>query len=275
MFAFLEFYTATDCDICMSMDGIILDGIPLKIRRPKDYMPPAEPSKKYHIPGIISTHVENDFNKVFLGNIPVNLSDDDVKAFVGTFGPLKAFNLVKDLATGQSKGYSFFAYQDPSVTEEACKGLNGINLGGKDVVCQRANANMSPEELKAYNTAQASGITGPVYNLDALSPDLSMFFIPSSAMPPLKSRVLVLQNLVTTQELQKEYNEILDDVKAECGKFGTIVSAQGYNNRVFIEYGDENQCMLAHSSLSGRKFNNRTVITTLISEQDYKDKKLA
>lgn len=35
-----------------------------------------------------------------------------------SFGQLKAFNLVKDGATGLSKGYAFCEYQDSSITDQ-------------------------------------------------------------------------------------------------------------------------------------------------------------
>jgi len=41
-----------------------------------------------------------------------------VKELLTSFGPLKAFNLVKDSATGLSKGYAFCEYVDPNVTDQ-------------------------------------------------------------------------------------------------------------------------------------------------------------
>lgn len=41
-----------------------------------------------------------------------------VKELLTSFGALKAFNLVKDSATGLSKGYAFAEYADPSVTDQ-------------------------------------------------------------------------------------------------------------------------------------------------------------
>ena len=41
-----------------------------------------------------------------------------VKELLTSFGPLKAFNLVKDSATGLSKGYAFCEYVDINVTDQ-------------------------------------------------------------------------------------------------------------------------------------------------------------
>lgn len=43
-----------------------------------------------------------------------------MKELLTSFGPLKAFNLVKDSATGLSKGYAFCEYVDPNVTDQVC-----------------------------------------------------------------------------------------------------------------------------------------------------------
>lgn len=37
-----------------------------------------------------------------------------------SFGPLKAFNLVRDAITGLSKGFAFCEYVDPLITDAVC-----------------------------------------------------------------------------------------------------------------------------------------------------------
>lgn len=41
-----------------------------------------------------------------------------MKELLTSFGPLKAFNLVKDSATSLSKGYAFCEYVDISATDQ-------------------------------------------------------------------------------------------------------------------------------------------------------------
>ena len=56
-----------------------------------------------------------------------------------SFGQLKAFNLVKDTTTGLSKGYAFAEYLDGTITDQAIAGLNGMQLGDKKLIVQRAS----------------------------------------------------------------------------------------------------------------------------------------
>ena len=64
-------------------------------------------------------------HKVFLGGLPNYLNEDQVKELLTSFGQLRAFNLVKDSATGLSKGYAFCEYVDVSITDQA--------IAGKDI----------------------------------------------------------------------------------------------------------------------------------------------
>lgn len=88
----------------MAFDGIIFQGVPLKIRRPKDYAgpDPVAPSG-FHVPGVVSTNVPDSANKIFVGGLPTYLNEEQVMELLKSFGELKAFNLVKDSTTGTSK----------------------------------------------------------------------------------------------------------------------------------------------------------------------------
>ena len=76
-----------------------------------------------------------------MGGLPTYLKDIDVRKLCETFGTLKYFNLVKDNSGTEpvSKGYSFFEYTDPSVTDKAVKALNGLPCGERKLKVQRAS----------------------------------------------------------------------------------------------------------------------------------------
>lgn len=63
-----------------------------------------------------------------------------VKELLTTQGALKAFFLAKDASTGLSKGYCFFQYEDPNITDEAIKGLNGLKIGDRQLAVRRHEA---------------------------------------------------------------------------------------------------------------------------------------
>ena len=108
----------------MAFDGINFKGQSLKLRRPHDYqpMPGMSENPNYNVPGVVSTVVPDSPHKVFLGGLPNYLNEDQVKELLTSFGQLRAFNLVKDSATGLSKGYAFCEYVDTSITDQAVAG---------------------------------------------------------------------------------------------------------------------------------------------------------
>lgn len=134
----------------MALDGITMNGISLKVRRPKDYVPPptAQTSPSgLHIPGIVSTNVPDSPNKIFIGGLPSYLNEVQVKELLTAFGPLKAFNLVKDSATSNSKGYAFFEYLDASVTGASDKIL--LRKGSVLTLSISAETRFQTERAKA------------------------------------------------------------------------------------------------------------------------------
>ena len=113
-FAMLEFRTSADATVAYALDGTTMEaadanahengGAPegLVIKRPKDYIVPAVAEVPYE-PGVISNIVVDTPNKISVMNIPPYLSDEQVTELLVSFGELKAFILVKDSGTEESR----------------------------------------------------------------------------------------------------------------------------------------------------------------------------
>ncbi|XP_047184218.1 splicing factor U2AF 65 kDa subunit-like isoform X2 [Scophthalmus maximus] len=289
-FAFLEFRSVDETTQAMAFDGIIFQGQSLKIRRPHDYRPLPGISEQpaFHVPGVVSTVVPDSPHKLFIGGLPNYLNDDQVKELLTSFGPLKAFNLVKDSATSLSKGYAFCEYVDISATDQvtaaasrelvsgvllfhrllsgplccslhqAVAGLNGMQLGDKKLIVQRAS-------VGAKNATTTSIIETPV---TLQVPGLQR--LQNSGLP---TEVLCLLNMVMPEELvdDEDYEEILEDIREECCKYGSVRSIEiprpvdGVEvpgcGKIFVEYVSAADCQKAMQSLTGRKFANRVVVT--------------
>merc|ERR1719468_1250543 len=146
-FAFLECRSIDETTQCMAFDGINFKGQSLKFRRPLNYQPVPQNSGLSNIDGsnvgvvagVVSTVVPDSPNKIFIGGLPNYLNEEQVKELLTSFGPLKAFNLVKDIANSLSKGYAFAEYTDGTITDRAIQGLNGMQLGDKKLIVQRAS----------------------------------------------------------------------------------------------------------------------------------------
>ncbi|XP_026324728.1 splicing factor U2AF 50 kDa subunit [Hyposmocoma kahamanoa] len=266
-FAFLEFRSIDETTQAMAFDGINFKGQSLKIRRPHDYQPmPGTENPAINVPaGVISTVVPDSPHKIFIGGLPNYLNEDQVKELLMSFGQLRAFNLVKDSSTGLSKGYAFAEYVDISMTDQAIAGLNGMQLGDKKLIVQRAS-------IGAKNSTLAMTGAAPV-QLQVAGLTLA------GAGPP--TEVLCLLNMVTPDELrdEEEYEDILEDIKEECNKYGVVRSIEiprpieGVEvpgcGKVFVEFNSIADCQKAQQTLTGRKFSNRVVVTSYFDPDKY------
>lgn len=112
-FAVLEFKNAADTTVALALDGISMvaddsangsaEGKGLHIRRPKDYVMPAITDIGPINSDIVSSVVPDTINKLSITNIPPFLSEDQVSELLAAFGRPKAFVLVKDRSTEESR----------------------------------------------------------------------------------------------------------------------------------------------------------------------------
>lgn len=266
-FAFVEFRSVDETTQAMAFDGINFQGQSLKIRRPRDYqpLPGMAETPSVVVPGVVSTVVQDSPHKIFIGGLPNYLNEDQIRELLTSFGPLKAFNLVKDSATGLSKGYAFCEYVDPNITDQACAGLNGMQLGDKKLIVQRASVGAkNPQGSQAPVQLQIPGLN--VSDVQTLGPP---------------TEVLCLMNMITPEELEdeEEYEDILEDVKEECGKYGIVKSIEiprGIKGvevpgvgKIFVEFNSVIDCRKAQQALTGRKFANRVVVTSFFEPDKY------
>ncbi|KAK0415786.1 hypothetical protein QR680_012118 [Steinernema hermaphroditum] len=264
-FAFIEFRSIDETTAGMAFDGINFMGQQLKIRRPRDYQPMTA-AYEHCINMPVSNIVVDSPHKLFIGGLPSYLTDEQVKELLSSFGQLKAFNLVMDQVTGQSKGYAFAEYLDPTLTDQAIAGLNGMQLGDKKLVVQLSNQGQRPTNSAAFAQVQVAGI------------DLSQ----GAGLP---TEVLCLMNMVTEEDLKddEEYEDILEDIKEECSKYGHVKSLEipravegtvtAGVGKVFVEFSDANECQKAQAALTGRKFANRVVVTSYFDPERYHNRK--
>jgi len=292
-FAFIEMATIDDSNAGMGFDGISFQGHALKIRRPKDYKPIDENIANLPpIPHIVSTNVQEGPNKIFVGGLPSYLNEDQVKELLATFGPLKSFNLVKDSTSGMSKGFAFFEYLDSSVTDKACAGLNGMRVGEKNILVQRAN--VGAKQMPQPNPNAESIMKNPtaLYFLNLGMPIAAVAVILGIDLedPGEPSRVLHILNIATPQELMPEddYDDIKQDLLEECEKYGSVISiflprppmmspdavAQLRDplwgvGRCFVEYKRKEESFKACMALGGRRFNGHHLVTGFFPEARY------
>jgi len=168
-----------------------------------------------------------------------------------------------------------------------------MQLGDKRLIVQRASVGAKAGMGSMMNPAM---ITGPV----AIQvPGLQISQMTTAIGNP--TEVLCLMNMVVPEELvdDDEYDDILEDIREECAKYGHVRSLEiprpiegvdvpglgkvHYDRlilidsiltnflflQVFIEFTSPNECQHAQQSLAGRKFANRVVVTSYFDPDRY------
>lgn len=159
------------------------------------------------------------------------------------------------------------------------EGLNGMELGDKHLRVQRAS----------IGNTQVAGLEMGVNAMSMLAGTTSQGLE--------EGRVLQLLNMVTPEELidNEDYEgmlfsldsfecilngrviEIMEDVKEECEKYGKVLevkiprptggSRQSNGvGKIFVKFDGPESAGKALRALAGRKFADRTVVTTYFSE---------
>ena len=73
----------------------------------------------------------------FVGNIPFEATEQQVRDILNTVGPLQNLRLVHDSKTGKPKGYGFAEYLDAHTASSAIRNLNNHDLSQPHCTCNR------------------------------------------------------------------------------------------------------------------------------------------
>lgn len=69
-------------------------------------------------------------NKIYIGNLPFDVTEADLEKEFSQFGEIKEVTLIKDRFTGASKGFGFITYTANESAQKALS-LDGNELAGR------------------------------------------------------------------------------------------------------------------------------------------------
>jgi cold-inducible RNA-binding protein len=72
-------------------------------------------------------------NKLYVGNISFNTSEEDLVQIFGEFGQVARATIVTDRETGRSRGFAFVEMGSDAEAEAAIRSLDGQNVGGRTI----------------------------------------------------------------------------------------------------------------------------------------------
>ncbi len=75
---------------------------------------------------------------IYVGNLPYNVTESDLKEAFSEFGEISSVRLVSDKFSGKSKGFGFIEMPDNSEAEAAMNALNESSFKGRDIKVNQA-----------------------------------------------------------------------------------------------------------------------------------------
>jgi RNA recognition motif-containing protein len=70
-------------------------------------------------------------NKLFVGNLSFNTTENDLQDAFAAHGTVSEINLMMDRETGRPRGFGFITMSTPEEAETAINALNGKDLDGR------------------------------------------------------------------------------------------------------------------------------------------------
>ena len=98
-------------------------------------------------------------NKLYVGNLPYSVRDEDLQQSFGQFGAVTSAKVMMERDTGRSKGFGFVEMGSDAEAQAAITGMNGQPLGGRSVVVNEAR----PMEARPPRTGGFGGGGGGGY----------------------------------------------------------------------------------------------------------------
>ncbi|KAI7752672.1 hypothetical protein M8C21_029205 [Ambrosia artemisiifolia] len=79
-------------------------------------------------------------SEVYLGGIPLNASEDDLKGFCESVGEVTEVRIMKGKDSSENKGYAFVTFRTKDLASTAIKELNNRELKGRRIKCSTSQA---------------------------------------------------------------------------------------------------------------------------------------
>lgn len=277
-FAFVELASAEMANRALQLNGIpFLGGTLLKVSRPSKYMGPPDPPHKswqeltgQNLPdgAYLDAEQEKIRRELFIGNTTPEMTEGMLKEFLG--------NALQQVGLAMGPG-------NPINTCRVSGKFAFIELRTAAEAAQALNLNNIPFLGTALRVGRPSKYTGPadVHGNweDILAKYMSgELLLPNSPqMQPTvtnTSRVVQLKNMLSPQDLEdpEEYEDIMQDTREECSKFGNLLQVmiprkgEVGATQIFLEYGTSEEANAAILGLRGRTFDGRSVEATFFDE---------
>ncbi|EEH38121.2 hypothetical protein PAAG_01042 [Paracoccidioides lutzii Pb01] len=121
---------------------------------------------------------------VFLGNIPYNLTEEQVKDILSSAGTVTKFRLMINPETGKPKGYGFADFADADAAASAVRNLNDYEIMGRKIRVDWPHNNEKDSVPPDYSQQSQMGMMQGMQGQDQSQPPLLPQLPPGTDLPP-------------------------------------------------------------------------------------------
>ena len=75
---------------------------------------------------------------IFVGNLTASVTEDDLQGIFSEYGKTKSIKIIKDMFTGESKGFAFVEMYSENEGQKAIDELNLADLDGNKIMVNKA-----------------------------------------------------------------------------------------------------------------------------------------
>ncbi|XP_058795282.1 cleavage stimulation factor subunit 2 isoform X2 [Phymastichus coffea] len=151
--------------------------------------------------------MDKSMRSVFVGNIPYEATEENLKDIFSEVGPVLSFKLVFDRETGKPKGYGFCEYKDQETALSAMRNLNGYEIGGRTLRVDNACTEKSRMEMQSLLQGQnTENPYGEVVQADKAPEAISKAV---ASLPPEQMFELMKQMKLCVQNNPNEARQML------------------------------------------------------------------
>ena len=97
--------------------------------------------------------------KLYVGNLPYEAGDGELQELFGQFGAVDSVRVMRDMATGRSRGFAFVEMATDGEAQAAAAKLNGHQLGSRTLTVNEARP--KPEYAGSSNGGGRGGHREP------------------------------------------------------------------------------------------------------------------
>jgi len=94
--------------------------------------------------------------KLYVGNLSYDVDNASLETMFAAYGSVKSAEVIQDRDTGRSKGFGFVEMGDDNAAQEAIRGLNESQQGGRPLTVNEAK----PREPRSGGYGGGSGRSG-------------------------------------------------------------------------------------------------------------------